>query len=64
MFFNEGLVLLGMHSFGLEAEWQAGVDRNLLFERVCFISSLLKQEEFIKDRITKENPAMFDAVIN
>jgi hypothetical protein len=64
VFFNEGLVLLGMHSFGLEAEWQTGVDRQQLFERVCFISNMLKQEEFIKDIITKDKPEIFDAVIN
>lgn len=49
-----------MHSFGLENEWQLGVDINQLFERCCFLSILLKREEFIKTRITKENRDFFD----
>jgi hypothetical protein len=32
IFFNEGLVLCAIHSFGLEAGWQAGVNMEELFE--------------------------------
>ena len=28
VFFNESLILVAMHSFGLEKEWQQGVDRD------------------------------------
>lgn len=30
VFFNESLILVAMHSFGLEKEWQQGVDREQL----------------------------------
>ena len=63
VFFNEGLVLAAMHSFGIEQEWQGGVDRDQLFERTCYLSSLLKYEEFIRDRITPENRPFFDNLI-
>lgn len=63
VFFNEAIILASMHSFGLESQWQAGVDKDQLFERACFLSILLKREEFIKTRITKDNRRFFDEKI-
>ena len=63
VFFNESIVLLAMHSFGLENEWQEGIDKTQLFERACYLSRLLKREEFIKTRITKENPDFFTELL-
>ena len=63
IFFNEGLVLCAIHSFGLESGWQDGIDINQLFESSCFISGLLKREEVVRDRITKDNRAYFDQVV-
>jgi hypothetical protein len=40
------------------------VDVHLLFERSWFLAGLLKREEVVRDRITKENRAFFDHVIN
>lgn len=63
VFFNEAIVLAAMHSFGLEAEWQTGVDTELLFERSCYLSTLLRREEFIKVRISKDNRPFFDELL-
>jgi hypothetical protein len=63
MFFNESLILSAMHSFGIESEWQLGIDLDPLFERSCFISELLKREEVVEHRITKDNRKFFDEVI-
>jgi hypothetical protein len=63
IFFNEGLVLCAIHSFGLESGWQEGIDINKVFEGSCFLSGLLKREEVVRDRITKDNRAFFDHVI-
>jgi glycerol-3-phosphate O-acyltransferase len=63
IFFNESIVLCAIHSFGLEMGWQLGVDLDALFERACFLSELLKREEFVQHRITKGNRSFFDQVI-
>ena len=63
VFFNEAIVLVSMHSFGLEQEWQQGIDLSQLFERSCFISDLLKKEEFVKKRINKHDRDFFNSVI-
>jgi len=39
------------------------VEIEQLFERACYLSNLLKREEFIKYRISKENRQFFDEVI-
>ena len=38
IFFNESIILASMHSFGLESQWQIGIDYDQLFERACFLS--------------------------
>jgi glycerol-3-phosphate O-acyltransferase len=63
VFFNEALVLAAMQSFGIEQEWQTGVDREELYDRVCYLSALLKHEEFLRRRITREDRAFFDEVL-
>jgi hypothetical protein len=52
-----------MHSFGLEQEWQEGVDLDQLFERACYLSALLKREEFVRTRIQKDNRKFFDDLL-
>ena len=52
-----------MHSFGLEQEWQEGVDLEQLFERACYLSELLKREEFVRTRIQKDNRQAFDDLL-
>ena len=47
IFFNESIILASMNSFGLESQWQSGIELEQLFERACFLSQLLKKEEFI-----------------
>jgi len=39
------------------------VTRDELFERACYLSELLKREEYIKQRISKENREFFEQVI-
>ena len=63
VFFNEALILVAMHSFGLEQEWQEGVDKDILFEKTCFLTTILKAEEFIKDYISDKNRGFFDELI-
>ena len=64
VFFNEAIILASMHSFGIEQEWQDGVDKDQLFERSHYLSSLLKHEEFIRERITKEDRDFFDHTVD
>jgi len=52
-----------MHSFGLEQEWQEGVDLEQLFERACYLAELLKREEFVRTRISKANRKAFDDLL-
>ena len=63
IFYHESLVLSAMHSFGIENEWQVGIDIDQLYERSCFISELLKLEEVVEQRITKQNRKFFDEII-
>jgi hypothetical protein len=55
IFFNESIILASMHSFGIVSEWQQGIDLDLLFQRSCYLSDLLKYEEFIQFRIQKND---------
>jgi glycerol-3-phosphate O-acyltransferase len=63
IFFNESLVVCSLFSFGIETTWHSGVDVDLLFERVCFLSDLIKREEVLKNRITPDSRSVFDAVV-
>jgi glycerol-3-phosphate O-acyltransferase len=64
IFFNESLVVCSLFSFGIEKTWHSGVDLDLLFERVCFLSDLIKREEVLEHRITKNTRNVFDSVID
>lgn len=63
IFYNEGIVLVAIHSFGLVQGWQTGVPIDQLFERACYLSDLLEREEFIEKRISKSTRPRFDEVI-
>mmetsp|Transcript_1240 Transcript_1240/g.1441 ORF Transcript_1240/g.1441 Transcript_1240/m.1441 type:complete len:202 (+) Transcript_1240:2791-3396(+) len=63
LFFNESIVLAGLHSFGLETEWVNGIVENELFDKCCYLSELLKYEEFIPRRIVKHDAPFFQEVI-
>ena len=63
IFFNEGIVLVSMHSFGLDNSWQSGVNLDQLFERSCQLSDLLEHEEFLDKRINPKSRAFFDELI-
>lgn len=63
IFFNESIILASIHSFGLEESWQLGVDMDQLFDRCCYLSELLKYEEFIQHRISKDNRAQFERTV-
>jgi len=64
LFFNESIVLAGIHSFGLENEWRGGIDSTELFDRCCYLSELLKYEEFVEKRIVKHDQIFFDQLID
>lgn len=63
VFFNEAIILASMHSFGLEHEWQEGVDLDELFERACYLAELLKREEFVQTRIKQGDRKSFDDLL-
>lgn len=58
--FNESLIVCSMMSFGQDFAWKNGVVLEELFERTCYLSYLLKREEVLKKRITRETRAVFD----
>ena len=49
-----------MYSFGIKAQWEDGVDAEQLFERACFLSDLIKGEDYLKNRIQKSNKDFFE----
>ena len=52
-----------MHSFDLAQQWKEGVSRDQLFERACFLSNLLRREEYLQQRIESSKPEFFDQVL-
>jgi hypothetical protein len=52
-FFNEGLIIVSIYSYGIDHAWKEGVAIDDLFTRACFLSELLKREEVTQNRITK-----------
>ena len=48
VFFNEGIILVAIHSFGLMEAWQTGISLEHLFQRACYLADLLENEEFIE----------------
>ena len=63
IFFNEGIVLVAMHTFGMESCWETGVNLDQVFEKACFLADLLEHEEFLDKRIMKSNRDYFDRLI-
>ena len=55
IFFNEGLIIVSMQSFGTDQAWSGGISYDDLFKRVCFLSNLLEKEEVQRYRITDKN---------
>lgn len=45
VFFNEGIVIVALQSYGTETAWKVGVTVDDLFRRCCFLSGLLAKEE-------------------
>ena len=45
IFFNEGVVIVTLQSFGQQSAWTEGVTANELFNRCIFLSRLLEKEE-------------------
>lgn len=63
IFFNEGIVLVALQSFGQQSSWTDGVDGEELFVRSCFLARLLEKEEVQKYRITDKNREYFDSLL-
>lgn len=55
--------MVAMNSFGIEQEWQQGIDKDDLFKRTCYISKLLFHESFIRERINETNRGFFDVML-
>ena len=63
-FFNEGLVIVSIYSYGIDKAWKDGVALDDLFKRACFMSKLLKREEVIQNRINSKNYHVFESILN
>ena len=63
IFFNEGIVLVALQSFGQQSSWTDGVVVEELFTRSCFLARLLEKEEVQKYRITDKNREYFDSLL-
>mmetsp|Transcript_16686 Transcript_16686/g.11837 ORF Transcript_16686/g.11837 Transcript_16686/m.11837 type:complete len:139 (+) Transcript_16686:2754-3170(+) len=63
IFFNEGIICVSVFSFGQDAAWNKGVDVEELFKRCCFLANTLKREEQLRERLTPENRAYFDKLL-
>lgn len=55
IFFNEGLIIVSLKSFGEVQSWKSGVPIHELFERASFINKLLEKEEVQRHRIMEGN---------
>ena len=64
VFFNEGIILVAMHSFGLMQSWQSGISLDQLFERACQLADLIELEEYMDKRISASSRDYFDSLIN
>lgn len=52
IFFNEGVIVVSMLSFGIDRAWSSeGLPLDEVFDRAGFLSDLLKREETLKERI-------------
>jgi len=62
-FFNESIIVCSLYSFGVEEVWEKGTSLDALFERACYLSELIKKEEVLEERITSDNRAYFNKLI-
>jgi glycerol-3-phosphate O-acyltransferase len=64
IFFNESVIVCTLFSFGVNEIWQRGADYEELFTKACYLAELIKREEVLKERITKDNKEMFDGILD
>jgi len=55
LFWNEGIVVCALASFGQEIAWKEGVHIDRLWDEVNFLHSLVYREFQIREKITKKN---------
>lgn len=63
IFFNEGVVVVALQSFGAEQAWKKGVTADELYHRCVFLSGLLAKEEVQKDTITEKTRGFYDELL-
>lgn len=63
VFFNESVIICALFSNGVEKAWTEGISLEEVFTRACFLANLLKREEVLKDKISKDNRGYFDNLI-
>lgn len=68
VYFNEGVIIVSMLSFGGDRAWSnsisPGVNIEELFERTVFLADLLKREEVLKERISLKTRHVFENILN
>ena len=55
LFWNEGIVVCALASFGQEIAWKEGVHIDRLWDEVNFLHSLVYREFQIREKITKQS---------
>jgi glycerol-3-phosphate O-acyltransferase len=64
IFFNEGIIVASIYSFGHEKSWKEGVHIDALYERAVFLSNLLRREEVLKEQLWQAPRAeVFDKLV-
>jgi hypothetical protein len=51
IFFNEGLIIASMYSYGQDAAWKEGVNAEEVYKKALFLGDLLFREEVVQQRI-------------
>ena len=59
-FFQESLIVCSLLSFGVDNVWKNGVNVDELFQRTCYLATLLKREEVLQEFITTNTREVFD----
>jgi len=63
VFFNESVLVCALFSIGMDVCWRDGIPTEKLFERTCYLASLIKREEVLKERFTAKNRAYFESTL-
>lgn len=64
IFFNEGVIVVAMQSFGNLMAWEDGISLDELYQKCHFLSNLLKREEVLQEEIYKsKREEVFDKLI-